>query len=248
MLSIAIEIQRIAALIDIHCHILPGLDDGPLDLQESYEMLRIAREDGISHIFATPHIIKGLYDNVKETICSAVREVFSDSSPRVLYGADIRITHDIMKRVNNGEIPTLNGSNYILVELPHFVLPPNIDNIIFNLRKNGLVPIITHPERNFFLRLNQTALYKVREAGARYQLTAMSLCGGFGKEARKFALDMIKAGIADFVATDAHDSRHRPPILSLAFNEVHRQFGDKIARKIFFENVEDIMADIIHTP
>lgn len=234
------------SLIDIHCHILPGLDDGPRDTMESIEMLRIAKEDGISHIFATPHIIKGLYDNVKETICSTIREIemSSDNDLRILYGADIRITHDILERVNSGEFPTLNGSDYILIELPHFVLPPNTENIIFNLRRNGFVPIITHPERNFFLRSNQDELFKMREAGARYQLTAMSICGGFGKETRRFALHMIKIGLVDFVATDAHDSRHRPPILSHALREVDRQFGSEMVKRLFFENLEEIMTGV----
>jgi protein-tyrosine phosphatase len=233
-------------MIDIHCHILPGIDDGPADIKESLDMLRIAKEDGISHIFATPHIINGFYENNTRSIRSSVEKLneLSDGKVKILWGADIRITPDIIDKIMNGEFPTLNGSGYVLIELPHFTLPPNIENLIFNLRRNHIIPIITHPERNFFLRSSLEVLLRLREAGVSYQLTAMSLYGGFGKETRRASLEMVKMGIADYIATDAHDSRHRPPLLSPALREIERLFGKKVMRKLFFDNVEDIVSAI----
>ncbi|MBI5182735.1 MAG: hypothetical protein HZA06_07510 [Nitrospirae bacterium] len=230
-------------LIDIHCHILPGIDDGSNDIEESLEMARIAKADGISHIFATPHIMDGAYDNRAEDIAIP----FTDLKNRLpegltlFYGADVRICPDIIKRIEEGNIPTLNGSSYLMLELPAYTLPPHIDNLIFNLRQRKIIPIITHPERHAILMKDISALARFRGYDAMFQITAMSLTGDFGREVQKASLAMIEAGLADFVATDAHDPKKRPPILSMAYEEVKRRFDNDTAEKLFLHNPRKIM-------
>ncbi|HWR58965.1 MAG TPA: CpsB/CapC family capsule biosynthesis tyrosine phosphatase, partial [Thermodesulfovibrionales bacterium] len=125
--------------IDIHCHILPGLDDGPSNIEESSRMIEVAVKDSVSAIFATPHIIRGIFDNNSSKITASV-ERLKEHVPdnlKLFYGADVRITFDLLERVESREIPTLNGSGYMLVEMPEFIVPPLIENLIFNIRHKG---------------------------------------------------------------------------------------------------------------
>lgn len=230
--------------IDIHCHILPGIDDGPESLEMSLRMIKIAADDGISHIFATPHIIKGVYDNNTQKIRKGIEALRLHISEKItIYtGADVRITPDIMLKIEKGEMPTLNGSKYMLIELPHFVIPPNIDMLIFDLRKAGIIPIITHPERHITLTKKFFVLKRLRDIGAMYQLTAMSVSGELGKNIQKISFSMIDGGFIDFIASDAHNARERPPVLSNAYNVIVRSYGYEAAETIFLKNPEKILS------
>lgn len=214
------------------------MDDGPEDIKESLEMAGIAMDDGISHIFATPHIIGGLYDNKTREIAISVDTLKRHISGgiTILCGADARVTHDLISRVEKGDIPTLSGSRHLLIEFPQYVLPPHMDDLIFNLRLRKIVPVITHPERHMPLMSNLSALGKLRAAGAMYQITAMSITGDFGRDARRCSLYMIEKGLADFVASDAHNPDRRPPVLSKAYRETERLFGNEVADRLFFHN------------
>jgi protein-tyrosine phosphatase len=228
---------------DIHCHVLPGLDDGPPDIAGSLEMLDVAAKDGISDIFATPHIIPGLYNNNGDAIMAAVDglRVHVSTGVRLFYGADVRITVDLLERMESREIPTLNGSGYMLVEMPEYIVPPNVDNLIFNLRHRGIIPIITHPERHLRLMHDLPELGRLRDSGALCQITAMSITGGFGRDLRKISMTMIKKGLVDFVASDAHDPKKRSPVLSAAYKEVRKEFGTDISDRIFLMNPQKIV-------
>ena len=232
--------------IDIHCHILPGIDDGPGDIGESVEMARMAIDDGISTILATPHILDGAYDNTAEKIKEAHGELLSSLPEGItlLYGADVRISPDMIKKVERGDIPTLNGSGYLLIELPHFVIPPSTDNLVFNLKQRGITPILTHPERHLLMSKNLTVLRSLRSVGAMIQITAQSITGGFGRDIRKASMLMLKEGLVDFVASDAHNSRKRPPQLSAAYREVEASFGGETARELFVLNQKQIVQAI----
>lgn len=230
--------------IDIHCHIIPGIDDGADDLNEALKMLEIAVNDGISHIFATPHIMSGVYDNQAVAIRQAV-EAFQKHIPasmKLLHGADVRISHDLLKRIENKEIVTLMDSGYLLFEFPEFAVPPNVDNMIFNLKQRGITPIITHPERHMRLMRDHEMLRDFLSTGALCQITAMSVTGDFGREIKKFSMSMLDKGLVDFIASDAHDTKKRPPILSKAYKEVKKHFGEAAADTIFFHNPNKILA------
>ncbi|MCL4476305.1 MAG: hypothetical protein M1508_08790 [Nitrospirae bacterium] len=232
--------------IDIHCHILPGMDDGPSTMEESLKMLEVAEKDGISCIFATPHILDGLYSNKGSEIISSVGNLKKHlpGGLELFYGADVRVIPDLIHRMESGEIPTLNGSDYMLMELPEFIVPPHLDSLIFNLRHKGITPIITHPERHLRLMHDHKGLSGLRDMGAMCQITAMSITGGFGREIMRASFTMIERGLADMVASDAHNHDRRPPILSNAYKEVKKHFGEKIADALFFHNPGRIMEDV----
>ncbi|MCI0469177.1 MAG: tyrosine protein phosphatase [Nitrospirae bacterium] len=229
--------------IDIHCHILPGIDDGPADVSESIEMVNIAAEDGISHIFATPHIRDGIYNNRPDTIINAIKNLRQRISDKikVLHGADVHVRPDLIKELERGNILTLNGSGYLLIELPTYSIPPHLENLLFNLIHRKITPIITHPERQALLMNDLRMLSELRDSGAMIQVTAKSITGGFGREIQKITLKMIKKEMVDFVATDAHNVTSRPPLLSDAYNEVKKRFGSSAADRLFLLNPQKIL-------
>ncbi len=232
--------------IDLHCHILPGMDDGPEDMDESAEMAALAKDDGISHIFATPHILPGVFENDSRKIMEAWG-VFRKSIPNnvsILYGADVRITSDMADRLARNEIPTLNGSPYLLIELPSYAMPLNCGHLIYTLKCRGTIPILTHPERYPYIAGKIAYLRDLRSEGALCQVTAQSITGDFGKDVKKSVLTMIEKGLVDFVATDAHGTHNRPPILSKAFREVIRQFDAGTAKRLFYSNPQEILNSI----
>ena len=232
--------------IDIHCHILPGLDDGPETVEESLEMLQMAKDDGITHIFCTPHVYPGVYDTDTQTIARARDELKKSGSNgvKLLLGGDVRITPDLPERVSKQIAPTLNGSQYLLVEFPSQIMPHYISALIFSLRQKGLIPIITHPERCMYFASDFTTLKVLREQGCMFQITAMSITKDAGKGAQRVALNMIERGFGDFVATDAHSTGRRSPVLSKAYKEIQDRFGKKVAHRLFFENPFVILQSI----
>jgi len=232
--------------IDIHCHLLAGIDDGPEEIETSLAMLERAKEDGIAHLFCTPHIMDGVYNNRRDGIIAAV-ESLRDRAPAGLslyHGADVRVVPDLPRRVEEGSVPTLGDSGYLLLELPEYSVPPHLDQLFHNLRYRGVTSIITHPERHSMLMGDLKLLRQWHDEGILVQVTAMSITGRFGKGIAKSARAMLKAGIVDFIATDAHAAHGRSPILSRAFDEVSDEFGAEAAELIFFDNPQKIVDSI----
>lgn len=226
-------------MFDIHCHILPGLDDGPKSIEDSLKMLEIAKRDGIEMIVATPHIMDGLYNNSRGRIIEGIRQLSEHvKGVKILPGADIRICIDLAGRIQNGEIPLINDKNYFLLELPGSGTLPvrHIEDLLTLLRKKGLVPIITHPERNMLLSESKSIMEKFLNAGALFQITAGSIMGRFGAKPRETAMKMIKKGHVHAVASDAHDHVYRPPVLSEAYRSIADKFGLAEANRLFRDN------------
>lgn len=223
------------------------MDDGPATMEESLRMFDIAMKDGITSVFATPHIIPGAYDNTKGSIKASIRELKKHlpDSIEVFHGADVRVSVDLLKRIEEGEVPTLNNSAYLLVELPEFIVPPNLDVLFFNLKQKGYTPIITHPERNLRIMRDLGSLFNLKAAGALTQLTAMSITGDFGRDIRRTSLAIIESGLADIVASDAHNEDARPPVLSKAYKTVKKEFGDDSADMFFMKNPKMILKQAI---
>lgn len=229
--------------IDIHCHILPAIDDGPEEEEESVEMAQLAKDDGITHIFATPHIMIGSYENTATTIGVAL-ERFLPRVPEgiaVFSGADVRISADLAERLDRKEIPTLGGSPYLLLELPSYAMPLNMEAFLFALRRKEYIPVITHPERYGYFAANLSKLAMLRDEGALVQITASSVTGDFGRDIKKTALMMTEKNLVDFVATDSHGVRRRRPILSKAYREIARQFDRTVADRLFYHNPRKIL-------
>lgn len=242
---------RGAALIDLHCHLLPGIDDGAPDLETALRMARIAHDDGIRTIACTPHIYPGLYDNDADAIRGAIATLqvaLADAGIDLVLvpGADTHLVPEVLDGVRRGRIPTLNGSRYLLLEPPHHVEPPNFLDSLFQLRAGGIVPVITHPERLSWVEERHATFVRAVEGGALLQITAGSLTGRFGRRARYWAQRFLDEGLVSIIATDAHGASRRPPLLAEARDAAAQQVGADEARRLVEERPAAIIAD--HDP
>ncbi|MDP2156518.1 MAG: CpsB/CapC family capsule biosynthesis tyrosine phosphatase [Nitrospirota bacterium] len=231
-------------MIDLHCHILPAIDDGSPDMETTMKMLDMAARDGIGHIVASPHFRHGEEPSFAQ-ILENLRIVQEEAARRgitvKLYsGADVRLTYELFESLEREDLPSINNSRYFLLELPDLI-PPHLDDFIFEAKIKGYVPIITHPERNYSLLSAFDKADALRESGALFQLTAMSITGDFGKQIRKFSLHLLKKGYVDFVASDAHSTDRRIPVLSRAYSEVTNILGADEAQKMFIDNPRAVL-------
>ncbi len=231
-------------MIDIHCHILPGIDDGPSEISETIAMFRIAAADGITHIVATPHYRYGeapTAADIEKRAAEVSERVAKEKIPvEVLWGADVHLTYELLEGLGREDIPTLNSSRYFLLEFPE-LLPPHTEDLIFEAKVKGYVPIITHPERNYSILSKPERIAQFREAGALIQITGRSMTGGFGSEIRHFCQTLLKKELIDFVASDGHSTERRPPVLSEAYHEVARLSNDETARRLFVGNPRSVI-------
>lgn len=235
--------QEAINLIDIHSHILPGLDDGAQDLEVSLEMARAAAADGISKIIATPHVISDDFPNDREKIMEALylfrQTLQQEKIPlEILPGGEYRLEADLPQRLKSGEIITLNDKgSYLLVELPGTILPPFFEQVMYEIQLQGVTPIIAHPERNFVIMENPRIIKEMTDRGILAQITAASIIGDFGKDIKKSAWQLIKQGSAHFIASDSHYYKgRRSPKLSEAAAEIKKQLGEQAVLFFFHEN------------
>jgi protein-tyrosine phosphatase len=205
-------------MIDLHCHILPGMDDGASDLSISIEMARRFVEDGVSVVACTPHILPGLYHNTGSQIRSAVDQLQDQLleegiSLHLVTGADNHVDSDFVAKIRSGHLLTLANSRYILVEPPHHVVPPRLKEFFFDIMAHNYIPILTHPERLTWLKDHYDDVKDLVRAGAWMQITSGSLTGSFGRNAQYWAERMLDEGCVHLLATDAHNIDRRPPNL-----------------------------------
>jgi protein-tyrosine phosphatase len=208
-------------MIDLHCHILPGIDDGAPDRAVALAMARCAVADGITHVACTPHIYPGLYENDRDGILAAIaafREVLAEEgiALTLVVGADTHLTPDLVADIRARRIPTLNDSRYLLFEPPHHVAPPRLEESVFNLLAAGIVPVLTHPERLSWIGSHYDAFARLVQGGSLMQITAGSLTGRFGRNPKYWAERMLDDGLVHLLATDAHHIDKRPPLLAEA--------------------------------
>ncbi len=233
-------------MIDIHCHILPAIDDGPEKIEESIAMAGIAAADGIRTIVASPHFSYGEKPGLGEieTAVSELRRRLEEAGVPVglVRGADVRLTYELLEGIDKGDLPAINGSRYFLLELPE-IIPPNLDNFLHSARLSGYVPIITHPERNYSFLSSPRKVDGLKDAGVLIQITAMSITGEFGMKIRGLSEALLKKGCVDFVATDAHGVEGRKPVLSKAYRLVSHLLGEKETARIFLENPAAVLED-----
>ncbi|MDP9739948.1 UNVERIFIED_ORG: protein-tyrosine phosphatase [Bacillus sp. B2I3] len=233
-------------MIDIHCHILPGVDDGSADMKESLSMARKAVESGITQIFATPHHLNEKYVNVKNNIIDrAVRlneSLQQHNIPLNIHlGQEVRIHRDIFTSLEKDEILTLDDNGtYLLLELPSGRVPTYTQEVIYELLLKGITPIIVHPERNKELIENRKLLFELVHEGALTQITSSSIIGNFGKSIQSFSKKIIDHNLAHFVATDAHNIGSRGFTLQQAYETITKAYG--IERTFCFkENAEQLL-------
>jgi protein-tyrosine phosphatase len=220
--------------VDIHCHLLPGLDDGASDRDVALAMAELAVADGIGTVVATPHQLGNNARNSGKTIRAAAAEfqrlLDEKGIPlRVLPGADVRIEPDLAEKIGSGEVVTLGDHRrHVLLELPHDVFLP-LDRLLQELAAAGMVGILSHPERNRGILNQPGVLHPLVERGCLLQVTAGSLTGTFGSQVQKFASSLVEQGLVHFVATDAHSTNGRPPALRRAFRRIVELSGEKVA-------------------
>ncbi|MDR0138865.1 CpsB/CapC family capsule biosynthesis tyrosine phosphatase [Metabacillus idriensis] len=229
-------------MIDIHCHILPGVDDGAADLNESLEMAKAAYNEGIKTIIATPHHQNGRYENNKATVNKGI-EVLRDALDQanipltILPGQEVRMYGEILQDYDSNLILPLNQANYILIEFPSNHVPRYAEQMLFDLQMKGLTPIIAHPERNAEIIEHPAILYNLIKKGACSQITAASLTGEFGKKIKKFSHQLIEANLTHFIASDAHNTSNRSFKWSQAMNVLKKEYG-RGSQYYFLENAE----------
>ncbi|WP_307591772.1 tyrosine-protein phosphatase [Paenibacillus wynnii] len=234
-------------MIDIHCHILPFMDDGASDWEAALVMAREAERDGITTIIATPHHANGQYMNPAPNIGQAVK-LFneklrqSDSSLLVLPGQEIRIYGDLLNDLEKGTLLSLADSRYILLEMPSSRVPRNMEEVCHELIIQGFVPVIAHPERNAEIASDPSRLERLIEQGSIGQVTAQSVAGVFGSKLQKLSLELCRRKLIHVVASDAHDSVHRPFGLSEAYRTLEKMMGKETC-DYFRENAAKIVGN-----
>ena len=234
-------------MIDIHTHILPSLDDGPKTIEDSIELCKIAANDGIKTIVATPHSKDGVYEAKSDDTLRKVKELNLKLEEfqldlEILPGAEVHINERLVEYIKNGEALTINnGRKFILLELPFFFVPPITDKLISNLRSIGIVSIISHAERIIKFQKTPKILDQLVKSGTLIQITAQSLTGDFGSRERKCAEWLLKHEMVHFIASDVHSLTGRPPILSKALERAAKIIGEKKARALVSHNPEQII-------
>ena len=237
------------ALVDLHCHLLPGVDDGSGSLVESLEMARGFCRDGVGVVACTPHFFPGVYNNSGPDIRSRVARLQDDLDAegiplRLVVGGDVHIAPDLVAKLKSGEALSLNDSRYVLVEPPHHILPPNMDGLFFDLLSAGYVPILTHPERMSWLEREYALVERLALSGVLMQITAGSILGSFGNRARDRSSRMLRDGMVHLVASDAHDMARRPPVMGEALAVLKEWVGEAEAMNLMSVRPKIILRDL----
>jgi protein-tyrosine phosphatase len=225
-------------VIDIHSHILWGMDDGAPTEEVSLEMLRLAAEGGTTDIVATPHS-NGEFEYQPELIAERIRDLTAKSGglPRIHRGCDFHLSFDnIEQAMETPQRFSINGKRYLLVEFADMHIPPSASRILDQLLAVDLVPIITHPERNPIIRKESAKLKGWIDQGCLVQVTSLSVLGGFGKAAEAAAWQYLSQGMVHFIASDAHDPVRRHPKLGEAYAAITQHYDQDLAQLLFVEN------------
>lgn len=228
-------------MIDIHHHLLPGLDDGSRSLEMSVEMARLAVADGITHVVCTPHANTVFEFNPArnaEQLEELRARLASEHIPLTLgLGCDCHITYDNVReaRADPGRF-SINSLGYLLVEIPEYSLPPGLTETFYELQLSSMSPVLTHPERNPTLVSDPMRLRDWLRAGVLIQVTADSVTGHRGRSAERMALDLLERRWVHFLASDAHNTTSRPPRMRAAHDLVAERFGSGYAHALCVTN------------
>ena len=228
-------------MIDIHNHLLPGLDDGSPNFETSLAMARMAVADGITHIVCTPHANHRYpYDPFRvEDLISNLRGRLAEAEiPLTLVrGADFHLTYEnIQEALADPARFSIAGRGYLMTELPDYGSFSSFDETYYELRLAGMTPVLTHPERNPTLQESRAKVYDWLRLGVLIQVTANSILGDMGKKAQRMSLDLLEKKQVHFIATDAHNTTSRPPKMRAAYDLVARKFGIQFADALFKSN------------
>lgn len=233
-------------MIDLHSHILPGIDDGAKTLADSLVMARIAVQDGIRVMACTPHIYPGLYMNDGPDIArrrDALQEALRSEgiALELVVGADVHLVPGLLEGLRTGRVPTLHGSRYLLLEPSHASPPPRFEDSVFDLLASGYTPIITHPERLTWVEGHYPVFLRLIERGAWMQITAGALTGLFGPRAKYWGERFVGEGHAHIIASDAHSTGRRKPLMREALSIAERLLGHNEAQRLVGERPQAVL-------
>ena len=230
-------------MIDVHCHILYGVDDGAENIEMAFDMARLASQTGTTEIIATPHAnIPGVPYEASIELLSEKVDLLNEAikqegvNLKIYPGCEIFGAGDFVKLLKSGKLLTLNYSDYALVEFDFFEHPASVFMKLEELRSEGFIPVVAHPERYAFVEEDERAIDILKNIGCLIQCNKGSLVGRFGTTAKLIAHEMLVRGQVDFIASDAHGSRMRTPIMDDVYGKVCNLYGKDYARALFYDN------------
>lgn len=235
-------------MIDLHTHIIPGIDDGAADLKASLAMMEIAAAHGTTAVVVTPHVIEGewlpSWEKILES-CAILRRLVLEAGLKITVypGAEVALSRDILNLLIEPGPYCINGSSYLLVELPVLEIPAYADDFLFKLQIRGIIPILAHPERNRELRSNLSKLGEWIEKGVLVQMNAPSLMGRMGNEVTQVAELMLNKGMVHCIGSDAHGIDVRRPILSEVSKKIRDMTGEENMIRLLRVNPSHIIRD-----
>lgn len=233
-------------MIDLHCHILPGVDDGSPDIETSLRLAKVAVEQGITHMLLTPHDMDGEYLNHKSDVIEKTKAFQTaldqnQISLSVYPGQEVHITGELLQAINRDDILFADeGNRYLILELPHNEVPEYTNKMLFSLQSRGITPVLVHPERNQGFIQNPKQLYEFVNQGCLTQLTASSYVGVFGEHVQQFTEQIVDAGLGFVFASDAHNLKGRNFKMTQAFEKLEKVKGVRFAEK-YKENAKSII-------
>ena len=232
--------------IDIHSHILPGVDDGAENIAESMKLLRMAHKDGTRAIILTPHYRsdykKYMPEQLKERyelLCESVEKELPDM--QLYLGNEIHFEMEAPEAVESGRVLTLNGSNYVLLEFRPNCLRRRMVAGVSEMIRHGFTPIIAHVERYTISRKDPSLLQELWDMGALMQLNVNSVMGQNGFGIKRFCHKLLKAERVHFIASDTHDVKYRTPLLQKCYLKVCKKYGQSYADELFYENAQAVI-------
>jgi protein-tyrosine phosphatase len=236
-------------MIDLHCHVLPGVDDGAQSLEEAAAMCRLAARDGCEAMVATPHQRRGEWWNADREGLSALAGELQDTvGPgfRVYLGGEVHVDPELLAEVEKlpgGGVLPLAGSRYLLLELDSLGTPRGTIHLVHELVVAGWRPILAHPEFIPWLAPDPDLVASLVALGATTQVTAMSVTGDFGRRPQNDCFALLDAGLVHFVASDSHGVRRRPPGLKRAYSLIAGRWGEDVARRLVADNPRAVVTD-----
>jgi protein-tyrosine phosphatase len=237
-------------MIDLHTHILPGVDDGVKTMDDAVAFARMAAGDGIKTIVATPHYREGFYINARADVVAGVAAVnerlkTEGIAVTVLPGAEVHVSADIIDRLNAGHAPTLgDNGRTVLFELSMSQYPLDLENLVFRMRLAGYQVLFAHPERIRYFQDDVARYESVIRLGSFGQITSGSVNGTFGPDVQEFSEEIARKGLVHVVASDAHNTRGRPPVLSPAVDRLASWVGFDTARRMADEIPRSFLAGV----
>jgi len=233
-------------MIDLHCHILPSIDDGARNWDESLAMARLAAREGITHILATPHHMNRSWMNPKSVVVPLVNELQerldAENIPVTIFpGQEVRLHGDILDSIQGNDICFIDEfDQYVLIEFPTPEVPAYAERLFYELQTEEITPIIVHPERNHAILKDPNILYDFAARGVLAQLTSASYLGAFGKKIEKVSRQLIEANLVHFLASDAHNTTNRKFHMKEAFEKLTEEYGAKKAEQ-FDQTTRDLV-------